>query len=307
MSFATELTQFGILFIVIAAGYLIGRTKLLSANARGDIANVVLYISVPASIIYSMDIPMSPGLLYDFFLLVCISLGVFLFTMLFSLVSARLLAPKDPVKRSIYSAAIYFNNYGFMGWPVCNMFFPTNGLLYASVFSIPLHFVLYLVTPAMLSKACGKQEKHLIRNILNPPVIATIVAVILFLTQVKLPAIFDKTLEMLSYTQTPLAMLVVGMTLSKMNFKSIFKNGRAYIYAALKLIVLPLMVFAILKLIGLHDIMLGVPVLLSAMPAGTMVIVLAYKYSNDNEFVTQLLMLSTVLSLATIPLFSLLV
>lgn len=307
MNFVTELTQFGILFLMIAVGYVLGKTKLLSDKARSDIATVVLYVSAPASIIYSMNIPMTQGLLYDFLLLVCISTGVFLFTFAFSLVSGWLLAPKDPVKRSIYSASLYFGNYGFMGWPVCGMFFPLNGMLYAQVFSIPLNFILYLVTPAMLAKASGKPTKSAIRNILNPPVIGTAIAVALFLLQIKLPDILGKTVEMVGNTQTPLAMMVVGLTLARMNFKSIFKNGRAYIYAALKLLVLPLMVFAILKLIGFTDTVLGVPVLLSAMPAGTMVLVLAQKYSGENEFATQLILLSTLLSLVTIPLFSLLV
>ncbi len=307
MDFLTELTQFGVLFLMIAAGYVLGKTGRVSDKARDDIASFVLYIASPASIIFGMNIPMKQQLLDDFLLLTGISIGVFLFTFAFSLVSARLLEKRDPIKRSIYGASIYFSNYGFMGWPVSGMFFPMNGMLYAQVFSIPLNVILFSVTPAMLSRAAGQPAKNVLRNILNPPVIGTAIAAALFLLQIQLPDILGKTVQMLGDTQTPLAMAVVGLTLSKMKFRSVFTNGKAYIYAALKLIVLPLMVFGILQLMGFTGTVLGVPVLISAMPAGTMVLVLAQKYGKESEFATQLILLSTVLSLVTIPLFSLLV
>lgn len=126
----------------------------------------------------------------------------------------------------------------------------------------------------------------------------------MMLLQVSFPGFLGNAITSLSKCTSPVSMLVIGSILAGVDAKKMFDRYTAE-YIALRLVIFPLIVFAILKLIGIEGELLGVSVLMTAMPAGSTCAILAQKYGADAEYGASLIFTSTLCSIVTLPLMAL--
>ena len=96
-------------------------------------------------------------------------------------------------------------------------------------------------------------------------------------------------------------MILIGAALGRMSVRAIFGNGLSYAVCAVKLIVAPLVIFAIFRLFVKDMLMLGIFTIIAAMPSASISPILCAEYGGDSEFASRTVFLTTVLSLATIP------
>jgi predicted permease len=306
MGFFLVLEKIGVIFLMILIGYVFSRIVRPAESARKTLSSLVLNISVPASILSSVDTVELDAVKGDMLALAAISAVISLATLALSFPLARLLEPKDRMRRAVTQAAIFFHNYGFLGWPVCYMLLGETGLLYAVLFSMPLHLLAYGLTPLLLSRA-GQNSRLFDKTMLvNLPFYATLVALALMIGHVRLPAFAAELLDMLGSTQTPLAMIIVGMILATVRPADMMSGLRVYGASAIRLGLFPVLAFFALRALGFSGLLLSVPVLITAMPTGTMTVVLAQRAGMDAAYASRLVVVSTLLSLVTIPLVSLL-
>lgn len=307
MSILIILEKIGAVFLLVLIGYIFGRIVKPAEQARGLLSALVLNISVPASILAGTADADFNAIKGDMLLLIAISVGITLVTLLLSFPLSRLLEPKDALKRAVTQAAMYFHNYGFLGWPVCYMLLGTTGLLYAVLFSLPLNMLLYGITPMLLSRVqpgVRLFDKHMLINL---PFYATLAALALLFAKVQLPGFMANLLNMLGSTQTPLAMMVVGMLLATVRLADVMHGVKVYGFSAIRIGLLPLLAFGVLKALGFSGLLLSVPVLITAMPAGAMSVVLVQRSGLDAVYASRLVVVSTLFSVITIPVMALLV
>ena len=307
MDFFLVLEKIGVIFLMILVGYVFAKLVRPTEQARGTLASLVLNISVPASILSSVDDVDFAAMKNDILALVLIALGISLVTLVLCLPLSRLMESKDRGRRAVVQAALYFPNFGFLGWPVCYMLLGSTGLLYAMLFSMPLNVMMYGLTPVLLSRGSGKAQRFDKKVLINLPVYAAVVALALMAGGVKLPTYAVSLLDMLGATQTPLAMIIVGMILATIRLSDVISGWRPYAVSVIRLGVFPLLAFAALKWFGFSGLLLSVPVLLTVMPSATMDVVLAQRAGLDDVYASRLVVVSTLLSLPAIPLVSLLV
>ncbi|MFA5675908.1 MAG: AEC family transporter [Christensenellales bacterium] len=291
------------IFILIIAGFAFG--KLTKDNDTRLLSKLVLNVAVPAKIISSISAAKFAEVKTDMFTLMLISVCVIAATLLFCFPFTRIIKTRGVKETAVYRSAMFFNNYGFLGWPVCFVFFGEQGLLYAALYSIPMHLFLYAITPALLSggKTKGFDKKLLI----NMPLFATITGFVLLVFGISPPTYANEMLVMVGDTQTPLSMIVIGMMLAGADLKKVLIGVRPYAYSFIRLLLLPAAAYLILSQLGVTGLVLGVSVVITAMPAGTMVAILAQKHGADYVLGSKLVIISTLLSLITIPIISLLV
>ena len=126
------------------------------------------------------------------------------------------------------------------------------------------------------------------------------VSSIIFISRIKLPEQFTSAITYLSNTTTSLSMIAIGVSLVQIPLKKIFTDVKLYIFAAIRLLIIPICSAVILKNIISDGLIYGVTILMAAMPCGSMPVILAQTYGVDSECAARTVVLTTILSLGTI-------
>ena len=294
------INQVLILFIPVIIGYIFAKRKLTEKSFAKSLSVFLFNVSLPCSLVSAMQVDFEPKMLTSGGIILIISILITLLSYLFGNLLAKILRAKGYEKRIIrFSTA--FSNFGFMGYPVAGAFLGDIGVFYATIFSIPLHILVQSLGIATLIRKDGNGKKFKLDYILNPPLAGIYIGLILMLFRIKLPFAIDQTLFLLGNTTTPLAMFLAGLVLTDLPLKSAFVNFRVYIVTAFRLIIIPLLFYFILKLFNLDDMTLKIPVIITMMPIATNLVIVSTTYDGDVTVSAQYVLISTLLSLITIP------
>ena len=195
------------------------------------------------------------------------------------------------------------SNSSFIGIPVAEALYGSLGVMYTSIYQIPIRFTMWtaglsLFTQVDKKDACRKLAKH-------PCIIAIFVGFFLMLLPVSLPSFLQNTIASVSRCTIPLSMFVIGAILADADIRTIFTKKTLY-FTLLRLILFPLFIFLVLKPFHLDPLLVSICVIMSGMPAGSTTSVLADKYGCDPVFASQIIFVSTLFSIFTIPVLGLL-
>lgn len=301
MSFLTTLGTVGSLFLLIFAGFLVKKLNLVSEKFSKDISNFLFYVSIPCTMISSMESGLTPEKLTGAVKMLIYSVAIIVGGAVVSKLLIKLLRETDEKKLPVYEFALTISNYGFMGWPISYALFGDTGLLYSSVFGIFINIIFYFYGGMVFGKSEKKATATRLTSIINPPLIGTVIGLVLFLTNSHLPGFLDDVTGYLSGTTTPLAMAVAGMILANNRLKDMVNEKKVFVYCAIRLLILPMTVFLVLKALGESGLSLAIPVLITAMPAPANVTVLTEFYKADSYLGAKIIFISTLLSMLTIP------
>ena len=284
------------IFILVAIGYIAAKKGTFGVAARKDLTNLVIYVFLPCNIFSSFASSLTVDLLKECGIVLIASFAA----QGFYLVLNRFLYNRFPIERRIVlQYATSCNNSGFMGLPVIESVFGELGTLYGSIVLVPMRIVMWTAGLSLFTKTDKKEQ--LKRLATHPCIWAVIVGVAYLFSPVKLPDVLYSTITMLSRCVTPLSMIIVGGILSEVDMKTVF-DGAVFYYSALRLLVIPAVIFGVLALLGIDPVATGSVVLSSAMPAATTTAMLAQKYDRDAAFASKLIFVSTLISLVTLPL-----
>lgn len=291
-------TQVGTFFLVMVAGVLVGRFKLIDEHTNKHLSKLLIYVAMPMLLISSFqDMEYSPSDMGRLGQLLLISTAVYIVTILIATVLYRRVEPR---KRSILRFALVFNNVGYMGLPLLNGLYGSEAVFYASVFIIP--FNIFLWTYGLMQFCRDGGRSHLKNAFVNPGMIAIFVGIALYLTSIRLPAPVLSAVDMLGNMTGPLGMLIIGVLLSRSRLRDLFSGWVMYVASILRVLVLPLAVYAVLQLLHIETLLTTVIVILSAMPVGVNSAVFAELYDGDAHLASRTVVFSTLAAMATIPL-----
>ncbi len=296
-NFITVGTQVLELFILIAVGYLCGKTKLLQEKAIKSITNVVLYIVCPCVIIQNFVRPFDPdmlgGLLTTGAAALCIHIVSIAIAML-------VFHDKTPERNRVYRFALIFSNCGYMSLPMQQAILGADGVFFGAVYIVVFNIVMW--TFGVWLSSGDKKSLSLKKILLNPCIIGMVIGVIIFLTSVPIPEIISKPVGFLADLNTPLPMLIVGFYLSQTRIRDAFKDGKGFICVLFRLIAIPLLAFGGMMLCGIRGTVLITCVIAASAPAAAATTMFAAKFDNDAKLSVNLVTLSTLLSVITMPL-----
>lgn len=287
------------LFALIAIGIFVRRKNIITASSRKNLTDLFIDIILPCNIINSFEIGLTRSIIVK-----CITILIVAFAMqvLYWILSKTLFIKTPHDKKIVLEYATICSNAGFMGNPIVLAVFGSEGFLYASIALIPLRIFMWSAGLSLFTKT---STKNVIKNLLlHPCIIAVYIGSAIMLTGVKLPLFLDNTIKSVGNCNTAISMIVIGTILAEINVKEIktFFSKLLMYYSAIRLVVIPLLVFAILKIAHMDAMVIGVTVLLAAMPAGSTTAILAEKYGADSLFASKCIFISTLFSLFTIPL-----
>ncbi len=311
--FILALNTMASLFLCIFIGYIAAKRRLLTETSLDELNKVLLNITFPFMMISIFNIELTNdfiinaprvfiyGLLYQFILMV-IGLGM-----------VRILDFGLERKRIILFSFVFVNG-GFIGIPLISSVLGAEGLLYASIINIPFNIVCFSLGVYYLDHS--GDSKINIRNLLFSPVMVGVwIGLVLLLSQlivpftfevdgriVRLPAALTKTIDMVGGITSPLAMIIVGAGLQKTAISQVLKNTRLHVFSFFKLIIAPLIAYLIFSQFIVNQMILVVVVIFSGLPTATVAAVLAECYKHDYIFASEIVFITTLYSLVTIPL-----
>jgi len=299
VNFSAVIQQMGVLFLIIGLGYAAAKAKLFPANTNRALAQLVIYITNPCTVLFSV-LGSERGLTNrQVYLLTVIAVVFFAAVIGAGLILPRLLrCPKE--KRGMYAFMVTFSNMGFLGFPVVSALYGPDAVFYASIFNLIFQLVVYTYGVWLVGGAQGGFRLQW-KTFCSPIIIASLVAYACYLTDLRAPAFVVKTLSMLSGVTSPVCMLVIGIALAAVPLGKVFRNWRIYVISIVKLLALPLLAYAVLSPFVSHPLILGITVVIAAMPVATMSTLLASKYGADEELAASGVFLSTLMSVITIP------
>ena len=200
-------------------------------------------------------------------------------------------------------------NVGFFGLPVVRALFPEapEAAVYSCMFNISLNIIAWTVCVFHLTGE--KKHMSLRAALINPSLISAAVGFILYLLDAKawLPEILQGGIRTVGNMSTPLCMLILGIRLATLNFRKLFTTPIVWLISAGKLLLFPLFCWLLVLPFPLDPVFKGCMLMLAATPCASIVLNLAEMHNSGQDLAADCALLSTLLSIATIPLLSLLI
>lgn len=300
-----------VLFVVVLAvpGFVLRKAKLFSDGASKVLASLLLYVTQPFLMVYSLlKYEFEKSMLVNF--LWVILFAVVLQLVIFFISKLLFLKSKDIAGKRVCEAASFMGNVGFMGIPVMQQFFPENAELIVYTVAYNIVFNAMSWTLGIYTVTGEKKNIKPWKVIVNPPTIASILVLPLFFLNVSLPSQILTTCSYLGEMTLPLSMIILGVRLADIKLKKLFCNLKVYIVAFLKLVVSPLASLGILLLVNLavpleSNVILMLFVV-AAMPTASSVLNFAERYGGDQDTAAASTLMTTLLCVITVPLLMLL-
>ena len=290
--------QLAVLFILVLVGYAACKVKAVPPETGKTLTKVVFNITLPCTILSTVaggNLTITGG---ETALFMLFSLLAFLVFFVFAVITSRALGGgKD--NRGLFVSMIILGNVTFMGLPVSNAILGPESAFFVALFNIPFWIINFSVAPIMISGRGGSFDPKVL---INPSLIAALLVVPLAIVGFRAPAVIADALRLTGSVTTPAAMLIVGITLAQVPVRHVFSEWRLYPLTFVKLLLVPFVVWLLFRQFITDELMLGVLVVMSAMPTAANVAMLAIEYKGNSRIASSGVFLTTLLSGATVPL-----
>ncbi len=285
------------LFMLIAVGAVCGKTKLLNDAAVKCCANVVLYIATPCVIIRSCIREFDPTMLKGFLIVVAAAAVNHL---LLIAVARAVFRDKDESRRQVLRFSTVFSNAGYMAIPLQQAVLGEEGVFYCAAYVIVFNVVLW--TYGVLEMSGDSQALSLRKVLINPGVVGVAVGLAIFLLSIPIPSPVQDAVGHMASLNTPLPMLIVGYYLAQTDLPAALKDRRGYLSILLRLLLLPLIALGLLLLCGVRGTVLTSLMICISTPTATACTMFASRFDKDTPLSVNLVSLSTLFSIVTMPL-----
>ena len=237
-----------------------------------------------------------------YILVVCLLILAIIFAISFPI--AKLIKlPKTKQYLTVFM--LLFGNTGFIGIPVIKALYGTDAVFYAAIVELINDILIFTVGILLIQLSAGANLKVGFKQFINPGLIGVIIGLVLFLLNIQLPNLIGGSIEMIGNATTPLTMFCIGFQIGGLKFKEIAGDFQVYAICFVKLLIVPVLTLLVVKLwAGDFSMLEKVLIIGFAMPVGAVASIFSQQYKGEAAFATKSVLLSTVLSLITIPIFA---
>lgn len=201
----------------------------------------------------------------------------------------------------VYECMVVFANTGFMGYPVLLDVFGQEAVFYASLIHMAFNFFVYTYAIMCLTKGDDSEFKLNFKQLLTPGIILIFVGIFIYLFDIQLPSVLMETINSVGSLTAPLSMMMIGSSLAVYPIKDSFTDWRSYVFAFVRLMIVPFVTMIMCRLLHIDAYYANITIITNAMPVGSMVLMLATQYNANVKIVTRNIVVSTLLSVITIP------
>ena len=312
MDILTVIGSMGSLVLVTLIGYVAARAGFLTSEVRPKLSALIFNVTLPCTILASVgEVDSSAGaeqVTWSFVL------GAALFFVMLAAAALACLAlrvPRDD--RPLYLFMGVLTNTGFIGFAVLESLFGGGSVFLGSIFIAVSNVFLYSIGVGVLTSGGEKDgEKNVaparssrlegvLKNVLNVPMVASVIALVVFFSGVPLPGPVAQAVDMVGGATSPLAMMLVGLAIAEADLRRVLGNGRLWGFSAIRFLLVPAACYLLLAPVVPDPLSLGVFIVMLAMPTGSMAAAIASTYGRPGELLSQGTIVSTIASFAIVP------
>lgn len=292
------INQIVIMFLYMLFGYVLYKGKKISKEGSGNMATLLVWLIIPAVVVKSFCIEPTRERIVA--LLLSIVAAVLVQGM--SILISRLFFKKRPIDH--FGAA--FSNAGFIGIPLVSATVGADAVFYIAFFVAMLNTLQWIYGVAVITEKKMTVTKS---TLMHPLILGTALGLVLFFTGLgaKLPGTVSGALAGISGLNAPLAMLIMGVYLAQADLRTLWTDKHLYILSLVRLVLIPLLTLAVLWILHLlipaiHSTLVLALLIAAIAPVGANVAVYAQLHNRDYVYASKAVVLSTLLSLVTMPL-----
>jgi malate permease and related proteins len=289
-----------VLYGIALLGFIARKFGILNDHANNVLTQLILNITLPALILFSLDISFSFTIIKEFLWLVSMSVYIMLLSIFLAYWMSR--RSNLPAKqKSVYEGLIIFGNQGFIGYAVCYILMGVQGIVYLTIFN--LFYLLLIWTYGIYLFKKDLETINWRKILMNPGILSTFIGLFIFLLPIRLPDIISNGLESVGTMTIPLSMMMVGILIANIkrkDFLLFMTNIYLWKSAMVKLMLIPLVLLPFVAFSVPHPLLV-IAVLVSGMPSAPTISLYSQKYDADTSFASFGVLLTTLLCIITIP------
>ena len=289
--------QVAVMLIFAIVGCFMAKKKIIDPDQGSILSRLAVYIFLPCATFNSFATNFTVKYFSEKYMLILVALALLIVVSLISHWLAKKLQPNG-YDRLVYEYSMIIPNVSYVGYPMILSLFGSEALLDVIVFTLPMNVYCFTLGYDMLTEQMG--QKISLKRLFPPVVIAMLLGAAVGLSGLKMPAMATQVTESAAACLGPVGMLLLGIAMAKFELKDLFTYKQVYIVTAMRLVVFPAAVFAVLKLLRL-DYMLLPAIVTYAMPCGLNAIIFPQMTGHDCTRGAALVLISTVLCVITVP------
>lgn len=287
------------LFLLLILGFVLFKCHIFDEYTNKKISALIVNVASPMLIISSIAGVEGSNKSIVFLMIGAGILMYIGFIILGKIINRIFPFPKKDLP--VYECMVVFANTGFMGYPVLLDVFGQEAVFYASLIHMAFNFFVYTYAIMCLTKGDDSEFKLNFKQLLTPGIILIFVGIFIYLFDIQLPSVLMDTINSVGSLTAPLSMMMIGSSLAVYPIKDSFTDWRSYVFAFVRLMIVPFVTMIMCRLLHIDAYYANITIITNAMPVGSMVLMLATQYNANVKIVTRNIVVSTLLSVITIP------
>lgn len=304
-AFLTTLAQMARLFLFMALGFGLNRLHILPKNSGAGISKLATTVFIPALLIHTNVMEFSLADIGSYSQVVLLGCLLWTLVTLISVPIAKKLSGGNKLEQGVYLYGLSFPNTGAVGIPLVLALLGASGLLQFGLFILMFTIMTYAWGVNLFLDV---ERKHSLKRVLiqlcNPIFLSMVAGFLLGMLDARswMPALVTDFLGDLGSCYAPVSLILTGYGIADYPLDEVFHRPKSYVFAALRLLVFPLLAVVVLKLLGQSLFMATLAVLAFAGPCGMNVVVFPVAYGQDCRTGASIVLLSSLGSIITVPL-----
>lgn len=287
------------LFLLLVLGFVLFKCHVFDEYTNKKISALIVNVASPMLIISSIA-----GVEGNDKSIVFLMIGAGILMYIGFIILGKIINRIFPFPKKdwpVYECMVVFANTGFMGYPVLLDVFGQEAVFYASLIHMAFNFFVYTYAILCLTKSDDSEFKLNFKQLLTPGIVLIFIGILIYLFDMQLPSVLMDTINSIGSLTAPLSMMMIGSSLAVYPIKDSFTDWRSYVFAFVRLIIVPFMTMIVCRLLHINPYYANITIITNAMPVGSMVLMLATQYNANVKIVTKNIVVSTLLSVITIP------
>ncbi len=295
----TLFNQTMVMLILIVTGIICFKTGIITKDGNRELSKLVLSVVNPIVIFMAYQTDYNSELVKNLmtaFLLSAISFAVVI-------AGAYIIIPAKIRNSEIERFSTIYSNCAFMGIPLIQALFGSTGVFYLTAYLTVFNFMIW--THGIILLSGERNLKNVLKVLYSPVILSIVIGIIMFFLQIRLPSVASQALGFIADLNTPLAMIVSGVTMADANIISLLKKKRIYFTAFLKLFLFPALVviiFALPVFSGIDSDVRTSIIIASSAPSAAMCTLQCIRIGKDSLYASEIFAFTTVLSIISLPL-----
>ena len=203
--------------------------------------------------------------------------------------------------------ALMFGNVGFMGYPVVASIFGHQAVFYAAVLNVVNTFAVFTIGTILMVGDLGDGKRFQKKVLYSTPMLSAYLAMLIVALGISdIPGIISQPLTMIGNITVPAALLIIGSSMSQLPLRTMLGNPTVYATTLFRLLLIPIGFHYLCLALGFDQYVVSINTIVIAMPVATYGTILCLKYNRDTTLITEVTLITTLLSMLSIPLLTLL-